>query len=134
MSEKVSIEVTLDGKSYLLTGEESMEYMMKVADYVSLKEQALDGEDNYRELSGRLREYLMRFSIADDYFKALEEITELKSVIGKKDEEIYALKHELAKTQTNLSQIKHKAFDIPVFDKKAESECSKPQNEENKHE
>lgn len=134
MSEKVSIEVTLDGKSYLLTGEESREYMIKVADYVSLKEQALDGEDNFRELSGRLREYLMRFSIADDYFKALEEITELKSVIGKKDEEIYALKHELAKTQTNLSQIKHKAFDIPVFDKKTESECSKPQNEENKHE
>ena len=35
MSEKVSIEITLDGKSYLLTGDDSMEYMSILADYIS---------------------------------------------------------------------------------------------------
>ena len=114
MSEKVSIEITLDGKSYLLTGDESKEYMTKLADYISQKEAALDSDDKIRELPNRLRDYMMRFCIADDYFKALDEIMDLKTVIEKKDEEIYALKHELAKTQTNLSHIKH---NIPANNK-----------------
>ena len=50
MSEKVSIEITLDGKSYLLTGDESKEYMTKLADYISQKEAALDSDDKIREL------------------------------------------------------------------------------------
>ena len=131
MSEKVSIEITLDGKSYLLTGDESKEYMTKLADYISQKEAALDSDDKIRELPNRLRDYMMRFCIADDYFKALDEIMDLKRVIEKKDEEIYALKHELAKTQTNLSHIKH---NIPANNKKTEPEAEEPQNVEKENE
>ena len=74
---------------------------------------------------------MRRFCIADDYFKALDEIMDLKTVIEKKDEEIYALKHELAKTQTNLSHIKH---NIPANNKKTEPEAEEPQNVEKENE
>ena len=92
MSEKVSIEITLDGKSYLLTGDESKEYMTKLADYISQKEAALDSDDKIRELPNRLRDYMMRFCIADDYFKALDEIMDhVPQEIKEETEVIYNL-------------------------------------------
>ena len=45
---------------------------------------------------------LLQLNIADDYFKAKQQISSLEEEIKAKDTEIYDLKHELIATQMKL--------------------------------
>lgn len=106
MAEKTEIEVLIDGKVYKVSGYESVEYIQKIANYINAKERDLKAQGVYNRIPNALRAYLMDLNIADDYFKAMNEKEKLKYELEKKNRDIYEVKHELAKLQTQLARLK----------------------------
>ena len=81
MERKNNFKITLAGKSYTLSGNESGEYLKNIGSYV---------ESKYNEFSGNLQ-----LNIADDYFKCREEL----AIQNRKLEELNA---EMEKLQSSL--------------------------------
>ncbi|HIW48676.1 MAG TPA: cell division protein ZapA [Firmicutes bacterium] len=72
MGYKNSVSVRVCGKTMTLTGNESVEYMTKVADYIEQKAEEIRNSDNSRALNANLISVLTSLNIADDYFKMKE--------------------------------------------------------------
>ena len=99
MSSKNKTEVLIDGKIYTLSGYESEEYLQRVATYINNKLAELKKLDGYARLSQELKSILLELNVADDYFKAKNQVEE---ELAQKDQELYDLKHELISTQIKL--------------------------------
>lgn len=99
MSAKTSAEVVIDGKVYTLSGYEGEEYLQKVASYINNKFSEFDSIEEYRHISPAMKHTLIQLNIADDYFKAKEQVVKLEHDIENKDKEIYDLKHDLISNQ-----------------------------------
>ena len=78
MEYKNMVSVKVCGRTMTLTGNESVEYITKVANYIEEKAAMLRASDNSKNLSATMVSVLTSINIADDYFKALEEINKLK--------------------------------------------------------
>ena len=78
MSSKNKTEVLIDGKIYTLSGYESEEYLQRVATYINNKLAELKKLDGYARLSQELKSILLELNVADDYFKAKNQV-EMKS-------------------------------------------------------
>ena len=72
MGYKNSVSVRVCGKTMTLTGNESVEYMTKVADYIEQKAEEIRNSDNSRDINANLISVLPSLNIADDYFKMKE--------------------------------------------------------------
>ncbi len=81
MAYKNMVSVKVCGRTMTLTGNESVEYITKVANYIEEKAAMLRSSDNSKNLSATMVSVLTSINIADDYFKALEEINKLKGQI-----------------------------------------------------
>lgn len=99
MSAKTSAEVVIDGKVYTLSGYEGEEYLQKVAAYINNKFSEFDSIEEYRHITPAMKNTLIELNIADDYFKAKEQVIKLERDIENKDKEIYDLKHDLISNQ-----------------------------------
>ena len=99
MSAKTSTEVVIDGKVYTLSGYEGEDYLQKVASYINGKISELEAEEEYRHITPNMKNTLIQLNIADDYFKAKNQIEKLERDIENKDKEIYDLKHDLISNQ-----------------------------------
>ncbi|TCT17092.1 cell division protein ZapA [Natranaerovirga pectinivora] len=95
MSPKKDIEVLIGGKVYTLSGDESEEYMQKVALYIHNKKMKLQELDSTRKLNIQTWEILLALNIADDYFKAKNQLDGKDSIIEKNEELITALEQEV---------------------------------------
>ena len=102
MSSKNKTEVLIDGKIYTLSGYESEEYLQRVATYINNKLAELKKLDGYARLSQELKSILLALNIADDYFKAKNQVEMVEEELAQKDQELYDLKHELISTQIKL--------------------------------
>ena len=102
MSSKNKTEVLIDGKIYTLSGYESEEYLQRVATYINNKLAELKKLDGYARLSQELKSILLELNVADDYFKAKNQVEMVEEVLAQKDQELYDLKHELISTQIKL--------------------------------
>ena len=102
MSSKNKTEVLIDGKIYTLSGYESEEYLQRVATYINNKLAELKKLDGYARLSQELKSILLELNIADDYFKAKNQVEMVEEELAQKDQELYDLKHELISTQIKL--------------------------------
>ena len=102
MSSKNKTEVLIDGKIYTLSGYESEEYLQRVATYINNKLAELKKLDGYARLSQELKSILLELNVADDYFKAKNQVEMVEEELAQKDQELYALKHELISTQIKL--------------------------------
>ena len=102
MSAKTDTEVIIGGKVFTLSGYESEEYLQKVASYINNKVNEYGKVDSFRKLPMDTQNVLLQLNIADDYFKAKQQITSLEEELKAKDTEIYDLKHELIATQMKL--------------------------------
>ena len=78
MAYKNMVSVKVCGRTMTLTGNESVEYITKVANYIEEKAAMLRASDNSKNLSATMVSVLTSINIADDYFKALEEINKVK--------------------------------------------------------
>ena len=102
MSSKNNTEVLIDGKIYTLSGYESEEYLQRVATYINNKLAELKKLDGYTRLSQELKSILLELNVADDYFKAKNQVEMVEEELAQKDQELYDLKHELISTQIKL--------------------------------
>lgn len=102
MSSKTDTEVIIGGKVFTLSGYESEEYLQKVASYINNKLNEYNKVESFRRQPMDTQGVLLQLNIADDYFKAKKQISELEEDLQTKEKELYDLKHELISTQIKL--------------------------------
>ncbi|MDD6658202.1 MAG: cell division protein ZapA [Lachnospiraceae bacterium] len=102
MSIKTETEVVIGGKSYTLSGNESAEYLQRVAFYINNKLSEYNKIESFRKQSSEFRSILLELNIADDLFKAKQKIVDLEEELERKEKELYDLKHELISSQIKL--------------------------------
>ena len=101
---KTNAEVSIGGKVYTLSGYESEEYLQKVASYINGKLAEFNKMEGYNRLANDMKNTLMQLNIADDYFKAKNNVVNLEKISEEKDKEIYDLKHELISAQIKIDE------------------------------
>ncbi|MBR1931258.1 MAG: cell division protein ZapA [Lachnospiraceae bacterium] len=109
MSSKTDTEVIIGGKVFTLSGYESEEYLQKVASYINNKINEYNKVDSFRRQPAETQCVLLQLNIADDYFKAKKQISDLEDEIRTKEKELYDLKHELVSAQIRLENSEHMA-------------------------
>lgn len=122
MAIKTDAEVIIGGKVYTLCGYESEEYLQKVASYINNKLNEYNAMEGFRRAPMDMQNVLMQINLADDYFKAKNQIAAMQEDLEAKDKEVYDLKHELVTTQMKMENLdkslKSAKEDISVKDKK----------------
>lgn len=102
MSAKTDTEVIIGGKVLTVSGNESAEYLQKVAAYINNKLNEYNKMDSYKRQPVDTQNMLLQLNIADDYFKAKNQTELLEQDLKTKENELYDLKHELIATQIKL--------------------------------
>lgn len=83
MAEKNKIEVFIGGKVYKILGEESEEYMQKVARYIDKKMLEISSAQRSTVLSTAMLATLTSINVADEYFKIKEQNEKLLEKLEK---------------------------------------------------
>ena len=102
MSAKIDTEVIVGGKVFTISGYESEEYLQKVAAYLNGKFNEFNKEDGFRRLTLDYQNLLIQFNIADDYFKAKNQISLLEDELMGREDDLCNIKHELIATQIKM--------------------------------
>lgn len=102
MNVKTDTEVIIGGKVFTLSGYESEEYLQKVASYINNKMNEYSKVESFTRQSSDTQNVLLLLNIADDYFKAKNQISLLEEDLQTKEKELYNLKHELISSQIKL--------------------------------
>ena len=102
MSAKTDTEVIIGGTVLTVSGNESAEYLQKVASYINNKVNEYAKLDSFKRQSADKQNMLIQLNIADDFFKAKKQIELLEQDLKAKENELYDLKHELIATQIKL--------------------------------
>ena len=102
MSARTETEVIIGGQVLTLSGNESEEYLQKVASYINNKMAEYNKVDAFKRQPLDTQNVLLQLNIADDYFKAKKQISLLEEEIQSKEKELYNLKHELIASQIKL--------------------------------
>ena len=105
MAVKTDAEVIIGGKVYTLSGYESEEYLQKVASYIKNKLAGYNAMQGFRRAPLDMQNVLMQINLADDYFKAKNQIAAMEEDMEAKDKEVYDLKHELVTTQMKMENL-----------------------------
>ncbi|MBO5337890.1 MAG: cell division protein ZapA [Lachnospiraceae bacterium] len=113
-SSKTDTEVIIGGKVFTLSGYESEEYLQKVASYINNKVNEYGKIDSFRRQPLDTQAVLLQLNIADDYFKAKKQISELEEELQTKEKELYDLKHELISTQMKLESAEKRSREFQV--------------------
>jgi cell division protein ZapA len=104
MSIKTDTEVIIAGKVFTLSGYESEEYLQKVASYINNKVAEYNKVESFKRQPLDTQNVLLQLNIADDYFKAKNQIGILEEELQNKEKELYDLKHELIASQMKLEK------------------------------
>ena len=91
MSAKTDTEVIIGGKVLTVSGNESAEYLQKVAAYINSKVNEYAKMDSFKRQSVEKQNMLIQLNIADDYFKAKKQIELLEQDLKAKDNELIKL-------------------------------------------
>lgn len=126
---KKEIQVLIGGKVYTLSGEDSEEYMQKVALYINNKLSQLRVTDNAKKLNTQMMGILLALNIADDYFKVKEKVTLLENELEEKEKIAINLEQDIVDHQIELNKAeeyinKYKA-ELNELEKEFEKEIEK---------
>ena len=105
MAAKTDVEVIIGGRVITLSGYESADYIQKIATYLNGKLGELQKDPGYVKLSTDYRSILLEINLADDYFKAKEEIDGMKQEAEVREKDLYNLKHELVAAQMKMDSL-----------------------------
>lgn len=112
MSSKNNTKVLIGGTVYTLSGEESEEYIQRVALYINNKMDELKQSDNGQKLNTRLLNVLLAINIADDLFKERDSIVSKDEVIASKDKEIKLLKEQIDSLDSDKASYDNKIKEL----------------------
>jgi len=112
-----NVSVRICGKTMVLSGNESVEYITKVANYIEQKADDLRQSDNSKSLNANLVSVLTSINIADDFFKEktknqalLKEIESLKPIspsnVDLSDDERQLFALEISQLSEELKVVK----------------------------
>ena len=85
MSAKTETEVMIGGKVFTLSGNESEEYLQRVAIYINNKLAEYNKIEGFRKQSVDYKNVLLQLNIADDYFKAKKKASGLEEELERKE-------------------------------------------------
>lgn len=112
MSAKKSAEVVIDGRVYTLSGYEEEAYLQKVAAYINGKIDEFNQMENFKRLSQDTKATLLELNIADDFFKAKDQIEKFEREMEQKEKEIYDLKHDLISYQVKIEDLENSVHSL----------------------
>lgn len=99
MAQKNEIKVVINNKVYTLSGQESEDYLQNVATYINGKIAECQSSEAYRRFNAEYQNVLLALNIADDYFKAKDQVNQMLTEDDDKDKQIYDLRHEVIEVQ-----------------------------------
>ena len=99
MAQKNDIKVVINNKVYTLSGQESEDYLQNVATYINVKIAECQSSEAYRRFNAEYQNVLLALNIADDYFKANDQVNQMLTEDDDKDKQIYDLRHEVIEVQ-----------------------------------
>ena len=99
MVQKNDIKVVINNKVYTLSGQESEDYLQNVATYINGKIAECQSSEAYRRFNAEYQNVLLALNIADDYFKAKDQVNQMLTEDDDKDKQIYDLRHEVSEVQ-----------------------------------
>ena len=99
MAQKNDIKVVINNKVYTLSGQESEDYLQNVATYINGKIAECQSSEAYRRFNAEYQNVLLALNIADDYFKAMDQVNQMLTEDDDKDKQIYDLRHEVIEVQ-----------------------------------
>ena len=106
MADKKTIQVIIDGKIYVLSGENSESYLHDVADYLNHKIESIRKEMwNYNKLEESVRSLLLQINICDELFQERKRVEEMQELLDQEKSESYSYKHDLVKTKLKLDGV-----------------------------
>ena len=105
MSAKTDTEVIIGGKVLTVSGNESAEYLQRVAAYINNKLNEYNKMDSFKRQSLDKQNMLIQLNMADDYFKAKNQIELLEQDLRAKENELYALKEAQQELNESSKQI-----------------------------
>ena len=112
MNKKTDVEVIINNKKYVICGYESPDYMEQIAIYINKKLSVLKNEDWYNRIDTDLKNILLEVNLADDYFKAEQKVRELESDRTQSNEDLFDLKHDAVRRQTELELLHGKIEEL----------------------
>ena len=99
MAQKNDIKVVINNKVYTLSGQESEDYIQNVSTYINGKIAECQSSEAYRRFNAEYQNVLLALNIADDYFKAKDQVNQMLTEDDDKDKQIYDLRHEVIEVQ-----------------------------------
>ena len=106
MADKKTIQVIIDGKIYVRSGENSESYLHDVADYLNHKIESIRKEMwNYNKLEESVRSLLLQINICDELFQERKKVEEMQELLDQEKSESYSYKHDLVKTKLKLDGV-----------------------------
>lgn len=112
MSDKNNTKVLIDGQVYTLSGQESEEYIQKVALYINNKLDTLKKSDNGQKMNTRLMNVLLALNIADELFKERTNVESFDARMDDKDRKIEALKNVVAESEDEKEALKRRLDEL----------------------
>ncbi len=126
---KNDVEVVINGKQYTLCGEESSEYLQKIASHINEKYAEFKEHDSYGRLDADMKNILLAINLSDDYYKSQETVQELRSEKADIEKEIFDMKHKMISLQAELEDAQKKIQNMKDEKKEKEREIIRLQTE-----
>ena len=126
VADKNKVDVRIGGKDYTLVGVESEEYMQRVALYIDKKINEIMRVNS--KLSTSMASVLTAINVADDYFKAYDNVIGLNKEIKAANEEIVRLKDENRKLTNESAIVSNKNTNFQLELAKREAELNEVRN------
>src|SRR5574344_1169981 len=97
---KQGVDVAIGGKVYTLTGDDSEEFLQRIATYINGKLSEYGKMESFRRLSVETQNIYIYINMADDYLRAKQKLDEALADLENSHKEEYDLKHSLVVTRT----------------------------------
>ena len=105
MTAKNKIEVLIGGKVYTIVGDESEEYMQRIALYIDKKMDEVNKAESSKALSTNMVTILTSINVADDLFKTNEECNKLFDNVQELEKDKENLKQRLEEFEEELLKV-----------------------------
>lgn len=104
MNTKNDVEVIINGRTYIISGYESNEYMQKIATHINSKYDELKKNNSFPKLDQEMKNILLAINLADDYYKAQDVVANLQKDNEDLEKEIFHMKHDMIDLKSRLEK------------------------------
>lgn len=104
MNTKNDVEVIINGRTYIISGYESSEYMQKIATHINSKYDEFKKSDSFPKLDQEMKNILLAINLSDDYYKAQDVVVNLQKDNEDLEKEIFHMKHDMIDLKNRLEK------------------------------